>query len=650
MLTYASLRQATHTASTAAVLLFTLTASNAWAAACPTTWTSSGFIDASCSADTSIDWTGGTIWVGYNAGYVNVDGSADPSVIIRPGQNVGSLVFYDHGTWKSLVNQGEMSGLNVGGVSRVESFINLGHMRTGVQVSNGSSIGSVVNLGTMAASVVHPDLNIITASQGGGIIENLINAQSGLTLGGYYDGIYLQSAVIPTRYYTYFSTPSNFGTINFKYLGAYTLNTYGLRIAPNTSYATGTYAGVITADQRLNIANLEAVSGIKYALVDRNGDGRTWDLVLKTISPTRYSDPARTWGNRTAVAVGRLIENNERLTAIFDGANLITDQHINTAISQSLPLFNGAGARVAHSVMGDISRVVQSRLDAQRGLASGDDAVGGQVWMKLFGSWAHQNARESISGFNAETSGMTIGTDRLVSDSLRLGGAFSYAQANVHSNASMAPQSAKISLFQLAAYGNLALDESTDLRFQLGAGRNSNKSMRNLAFVGDVASARYDSTTLYLGTALSRTIALGARTTLTPSLRADYARVRDEGYQESGAGTLNLSVQGRTAEQLLLGVDTRLGYRLDKHSSLSANAGIAYDALAKRDNLVAAFASVPDTTFIATGAKPQPWSLRGGVGYAYTTDGGTEINLRYDADVRQGFLNQTASLKALWMF
>ena len=166
MSTYASLRQATHTASTAAVLLFTLTASNAWAAACPTTWTSSGLIDASCSADTSIDWTGGTIWVGYNAGYVTVDGSADPSAIIRPGQNVGSLVLYNHSTWKSLVNQGEMSGLSVDGVSRVESFINLGHMRTGVQVSNGSSIGTVVNLGTMAASVGHPDLNIITAFQG----------------------------------------------------------------------------------------------------------------------------------------------------------------------------------------------------------------------------------------------------------------------------------------------------------------------------------------------------------------------------------------------------------------------------------------------------------------------------------------------------
>lgn len=650
MMTHALLRQTAHAVCTTAVLLCTLNTSNARAAACPTSWNTRDYIDASCTADTSIDWTGGTMWVGYNGPYINVGGSADPTLVVREGQSVGSIILANRVTWKSLTNYGDMSSVNVAGSSRMETFINLGHMSTGVQLSGFASIGTVVNLGTMASSALHPDLNIIAGGYGGGTIENLINAQSGLTLGGYYDGIYLEAGIIPTRYFTYFSTPGSFGTIHFKYLGAYNLNTYGLRIAPNTSYATGTYAGVITADQRLSITNLEAISGIKYKLVDRNGDGRTWDLVLQTISPTRYSDPARAQGNSTAVSVGRLVENNATLGAIFDGANLITDRHINTAISQSLPLFNGAGARVSHSVMGDISRVVQSRLDAQRGLASGDDTVGRQVWMKFFGSWAHQNDRESVSGFSAETSGMTIGTDRMVSDSLRLGGAFSYAQANVNSNASMAPQSAKISLFQLAAYGNLALDESTDLRFQLGAGRNNNKSTRNIAFIGDIARARYDSTTLYLGTALSRTIALGARTTLTPSLRADYAHVRDEGYQESGAGPLNLSVQGRTAEQLLLGVDTRLGYRLDKRSSLSANAGIAYDALAKRDNLVAAFASVPDTTFIATGAKPQPWSLRGGVGYAYTTDGGTEINLRYDADVRQGFLNQTASLKALWMF
>ena len=646
-----SLPQTARSASLAAALLGALSTPPAGAAACPSSGTPRDYIDASCTADTSIDWTGGTMWVGYNGPYINVGGSADPTLVVRQGQSVGSIILANRVTWKSLTNYGDMSSVNVAGSSRMETFINLGHMSTGVQSSGFASIGTVVNLGTMASSVLHPDLNIIAGGYGGGTIENLINAQTGLTLGGYYDGIYLEAGVIPTRYFTYFSTPGNFGTINFKYLSTYNLNTYGLRIAPNTSYATGTYAGVITSDQRLSITNLEAVSGIKYKLVDRNGDGRTWDLVLQTISPTRYSDPARTWGNGTAVAVGRLIENNPTLSAIFDGANLITDQQINAAVSQSLPLFNGAAPRVARSAMGDIARVVQSRLGAQRGLASGDDVMKDrQLWMKYFGSKANQDDRDGISGFKADTAGMIFGTDRMVSDSLRLGAAFSYAQADVNSNAGMAPQSAKISLFQLSAYGNLALDENTDLSFQLGAGKNRNKSTRNIAFAGDIARASYDSLTLYLGSALSRSIALGSRTTLTPSLRVDYTRVRDGDYRESGAGPLNLSVQGRTAEQLLLGVDSRLNYRLDDRNSLSANVGIAYDALAKRDNLVAAFASAPDTAFVATGVEPKPWSLRGGMGYAYTTDGGTEINLRYDADVRQGFLNQTASVKALWMF
>lgn len=634
------------------VLLFSFFAAPpAQAAACATAWASSGFIDASCSADASIDWTGGTIWVGYNAGNVTVDGAADPSAIIRPGQNVGSLVFYDHGSWKSLINQGEMSGLNVGGMSRVEIFINQGHMRTGIQVASGSSIGTVVNLGTMAASVLHPDVNITTAAQGGGIIDNLINAQAGLTLGGYYDTIYLQSGVIPTRYYTYFSTPSNFGTIHFKYLGSYNLSTYGLRIAPDTSYVTGTYAAVLTADQRLTIANLEAVSGIKYKLIDRNGDGRIWDLVLETISPTRYSDPARAWGNRAAIAAGGVVENNESLRTIFDGANLVTDQHINAALAQSTPALAGAGLKVTHSLMSDISRIVQSRLNAQRGMSSGDDFLGDrQVWMKYWGSRARQDGRESMAGFRTETYGMTLGGDRMFGNTLRFGVAFSYAQANLHSSSDIAPQKADMSLFQLDAYGDQRLGENTNLSFQLGLGQGRNKSQRNLIFTGDTAHARYNSETVYLGSALAHTMDVNAQTTLIPSLRVDYTRIRSKGYQESGAGLLNLAVDGHTAQQLQLGVDGRLNYQLNSRSSLNVNFGVAYDTLAKRDNFVATFAGAPASGFVVTGSEPQPWSFRGGVGYAYTTGGGTEINLRYDADARQGFLNQTASAKAHWRF
>lgn len=54
--------------------------------------------------------------------------------------------------------------------------------------------------------------------------------------------------------------------------------------------------------------------------------------------------------------------------------------------------------------------------------------------------------------------------------------------------------------------------------------------------------------------------------------------------------------------------------------------------------------------FTTYGLDAEPWSARAGVGLTHTTANGTEITLRYDAEHREAFLNQTASLKARWAF
>ena len=40
-----------------------------------------------------------------------------------------------------------------------------------------------------------------------------------------------------------------------------------------------------------------------------------------------------------------------------------------------------------------------------------------------------------------------------------------------------------------------------------------------------------------------------------PTLRADYSWIRDEGYREKGADALNLDVDSRTTDSLILGLD-----------------------------------------------------------------------------------------------
>jgi autotransporter family porin len=54
--------------------------------------------------------------------------------------------------------------------------------------------------------------------------------------------------------------------------------------------------------------------------------------------------------------------------------------------------------------------------------------------------------------------------------------------------------------------------------------------------------------------------------------------------------------------------------------------------------------------FTTKGIDPDPWLARGGAGLAYQVDSNVKLSVRYDAEYRQNFLNQTASLEARWAF
>ena len=105
-----------------------------------------------------------------------------------------------------------------------------------------------------------------------------------------------------------------------------------------------------------------------------------------------------------------------------------------------------------------------------------------------------------------------------------------------------------------------------------------------------------------------------------------------------------------TTAALLLGVDARVVHKLGTRSSLSANLGVAYDAVNKPGSMVASYAGAPGLAFTAAGMDHSPWQMRGGMAYSHKTVSGTDITLRYDAEGRDGFIHQMASVKATWAF
>ena len=362
------------------------------------------------------------------------------------------------------------------------------------------------------------------------------------------------------------------------------------------------------------------------------------------------TNSSQAMSNNPALGAARIIDANTNLNNLFIGF-AGNNQATSNAATQTLPLLTGASQVAAGATLGGINRIVQARIENNRGMSSGDDFQGDKnVWMKSFGSWANQGDRDGVAGYKANTYGAVIGADFAVSSAIRLGGAFAYANSNVNGNSTIAVQSAKSDIYQLIGYGSYSLDERTEINFQADIGHNANKGQRTIAFTSTVASSSYGSDTAHVGLGLGRDYALSSQTTLTPSVRVDYTWIKDQSYSETGAGLLNLNVTGRTTQAFVIGTDLKLAHQFNDQFTLLTNLGAGYDTLNSQNSITAAFAGAADAAFVTYGIKPSPWMGRAGVGAVYETKNGMKITARYDTEYRQSFLNQTASLKARWSF
>lgn len=340
---------------------------------------------------------------------------------------------------------------------------------------------------------------------------------------------------------------------------------------------------------------------------------------------------------------------NPNMQTLIDAlGQLGTSQEVSDAVSQTTPLLTANTVLASRAALGGISRVIESRIASNRGMSSGDEFYGDRnVWLKPFGSWAEQDDRSGVSGFDANTSGIVLGADSTVSDSTRVGVAFAYANSNIDGNSNVAPNSADVDMYQLLGYGSHSLDQNTELNFQVGIGQNNTQGKRDIRFLGETAKADYSSRLATAGIGLARTFELSEKTAFTPSVRTDYTWIKDESYTEKGSSA-NLKVDSQTTDQMIVGLDGKLSHEFMPGTSVVANLGVGYDVLNNNTSITSAFAAEPGTGFTTRGLDSSPWSQRGGLGLIHSTEQGVEVSLRYDTEHSEGFLNQTASVKLRW--
>ena len=276
----------------------------------------------------------------------------------------------------------------------------------------------------------------------------------------------------------------------------------------------------------------------------------------------------------------------------------------------------------------------------------------GQIWLKPFGSWASQDERNNIAGFDSNTYGLMVGADTaLGDDSKRLGVAASYSATSVDSNSVTADQTADITAYQLSIYGSHEISDDTAFDFNIGLGLNSTDGERTIDFasIDRIASSDYDGTSAHIGAEIGRAFDLDSKSTIIPSLRANYTLISNDSYTETGADALNLVVDGQDTDELVLGVGSLYQRSLNDAVTFNGELGVGYDFLNEQASITSSF-SGGGSSFVTYGIDPSPWLISGGLGLTVEQGSGLEFTASYEVESRSDFLNQTASLKLLMPF
>lgn len=326
---------------------------------------------------------------------------------------------------------------------------------------------------------------------------------------------------------------------------------------------------------------------------------------------------------------------------------LTTTAQVNTAAKQTLPVIAGNQTSGVQSALNESQGAITSRQNATSGVSTGDAMQSDRsLWVKPFGSHANQGDVDGSVGFQANTFGVVFGADTDVTSLDRLGVAFAYGDSHINGGDSDAPSSADVDSYQAILYGTHKIDAITNLNFQADIGYHHTDGDRYINFGGlnRDANSGFGGFSGHLGAALGRTVSIGRSATVTPRVSADYTYIRDSGYTESGADSLNLNVGSASTQALVFRLGSLLEQPINDRLSVTLDAAAGYDAFA-RQNLITSNFVGGGAAFQTYGVTPSHWLLDGGVGLHGTIKEGMTISLDYNVEGRERYVDQSVSAK-----
>ena len=235
------------------------------------------------------------------------------------------------------------------------------------------------------------------------------------------------------------------------------------------------------------------------------------------------------------------------------------------------------------------------------------------LWVEAVVGSSEIDSDSNGLGVESDTTGITAGAEFVADDGRSVVGIF-VGSTETDVDVDGLGDSGEIDSIQIGVYGSTPLGNGLSVNGSLSVGLLEFDSQRATA-VG-VASADSDGLAYTASIELLQSLRSGGNGVLSPFVGLEASFVDRDGFTESGAGVLNLTVDSENDEYLtgLLGVQW-VGYHdLDNNLQLKPAGRVALAAQFLDDSAstTSSFTALPGTSFTSTGAERGDLSVRVG--------------------------------------
>jgi outer membrane autotransporter protein len=260
------------------------------------------------------------------------------------------------------------------------------------------------------------------------------------------------------------------------------------------------------------------------------------------------------------------------------------------------------------------------------------------LWLNGFGYWGDQDEEDGFTAFDYQISGTAFGFDFVLTDRLVAGFGFDYAYTDIDLAANAGD--GKIRSTGGSLYGTYFSDR-TYVEGVLSYAKQEYDNDRNIVIgpIRRTADSDHD------GNAFSAFLSGGydfhlTDWTLGPFASLQYIYLDEEGFEESGAGSINLEVDDRQTQSLVseLGLRVARVFKTDNGSLIpEISAAWNHDFDIDDRDITASFVSSPGASFTIEGQDIKSNGATFGAGITFIHKSGFTTSLKYNGEFREDY-------------